>query len=272
MGLREVTARAVGHSRAGRRANAGSRPAPPLAAHRRGPCHAPAGRGARRRAGVGLAAAALALAGGVVVATAGPAAAKGPMGVAIGQVGEEPVELAVVEGEGADQDLVQSLAEDLGVWEVMRADSALAAEAPTDHLGPALTVVWTMYNAMPGRAPDPQVTQTLYPFAGGGALVHTAPGQRFFADGETVGGWFRAPERLVDTLARAGVEPDMRLPAPEPEPTPAAPGARPDPAPQERDGWGVVPTAATAALALVGGVGAVAVAQRRRRRALPVAG
>jgi hypothetical protein len=271
MSLRQVTSRAVGHRGTDRRGNTGSRPALPPAALVSPPRQAVVGRGARRRAPAGLAAAlAIAIAWGLLVAVAGPAAAKGPLSVAIGRVGEEPVDLAVAKGEDADQDLVQTLAEDLGVWEAMDTDATLAAEAPTDHLGPALTVVWTMYDATPGQPPDPQITQTLYPFAGGGALVHTAPGQRIFAD-EMVGGWFRAPERLVDSLARAGVEPDVLLPEPKPEPTPAAQTARPDPAPQERDGWGVVPTASTAALVLVGGVGAAVVAQRRRRRAVPVA-
>ena len=68
-------------------------------------------------------------------------------------------------------------------------------------LGPRYTIVWTV----PGP-PGPtthRVRQDLYPYARGGAVTYTKPGQPIF-DGTTLGGWYRNPE-LKNTLVALGL-------------------------------------------------------------------
>lgn len=68
-------------------------------------------------------------------------------------------------------------------------------------LGPKYTIVWTV----PGP-PGPtthRVLQELYPYARGGAVTYTRPGQPIF-DGTTLGGWYRNPE-LKNTLVALGL-------------------------------------------------------------------
>jgi hypothetical protein len=79
--------------------------------------------------------------------------------------------------------------------------------APKGALGPKYTIVYTV--------PGPEsklyrVTQGLYPYASGGPVVHTAPGQRIFGTMRTSGGWFRAEPTLNSRLVSLG------LPAKEP--------------------------------------------------------
>ncbi len=196
----------------------------------------------------------------VVVAAAGPAAAKGPQGVTIARPGEEPVELSAPTGKVGVQ--IARLAEDLGIWETTGEGLLLVPEAPTDDVGLALTVEWTMYNAMPAN-PDyaPRVIQTLYPHAAGGPLVHTDGGQRYFAQEVTKAGWFRAPDRLTVTLEALGVENDVRLPEPAPDPASAA--AVPSVPAADRSAAGPALSVA-ALLAVVAGVAVVWVVHRRK--------
>ena len=68
-------------------------------------------------------------------------------------------------------------------------------------LGPKYTIVWTV----PGP-PGPvthRVRQDLYPYARGGAVTYTKPGQPIF-EGTTQGGWYRSPE-LKNTLIAMGL-------------------------------------------------------------------
>ena len=195
----------------------------------------------------------------VAMAGAGPAGAKGPTGVAIGVPGGVPVELSA--GEGGDGDLVYDLSEDLGLWELTGDGLALLPEPPTEHLGPPLHVTWTMYNAVPAN-PDyaPEVVQVLYPHAAGGALVHTAAGQRYFSSSTTRGGWFRAPERLAADLEAMGIGSEVVVPAP--DPAAAAPAASRSAVADGSGGWSGVATVATAAV-----LAAAVVAATMRRRA-----
>lgn len=68
-------------------------------------------------------------------------------------------------------------------------------------LGPRYTIVWTV----PGPPGDTthQVRQDLYPYARGGAVTYTRPGQPIF-DMSTRGGWYRNPE-LKNTLVAMGL-------------------------------------------------------------------
>jgi len=209
---------------------------------------------------------AAAVAGAMSLAAAGPAAAKGPTAVSIGVPGGVPVELSSLEGEEPDQ--VGRLAEDLGIWEFTGEGGALLPEAPTEHLGPALVVEWTMYNAVP-QNPDyaPRVVQTLYPHAAGGALVHTGAGQRYFASDVTAGGWFRAPERLAADLAALGITSELVVPAPAVD---AVSAAADEPAAADPSGGsGGWLGLGAAAVAAVLAAAVVAVALRRADRGAP---
>ena len=244
-----------------------------------------------RRTGAALAAAVVA--GALVVGLAGPAAAKGPTGVSVAVDGGEPVELTGVRGGASDGAMFESLAEDLGVWELGAVGAGIGgpegrmSESPTAELGPSVTVLWATYDATPAAPGEPpQVIQTLYPLAEGGPLVHTAAGQPLHPGVTTIGGWVRAPEAVIDTLARAGVEqgtpPSSGFVV---AGTPVAPegqvsadggagGAAPSPA---ADPWwraGALPAAAGLAAVAVAAAAGVSIvrAQRRRRRALTVAG
>lgn len=68
-------------------------------------------------------------------------------------------------------------------------------------LGPRYTIVWTVPGP-PGPATY-RVRQDLYPYARGGAVTYTKPGQPIF-DGTTQGGWYRSPE-LKRTLVALGL-------------------------------------------------------------------
>jgi hypothetical protein len=47
--------------------------------------------------------------------------------------------------------------------------------------------------------------QDLYPFASGAPVTYMRPGQPFWGDQHTVGGWYRGTERLKTMLVEAGV-------------------------------------------------------------------
>ena len=208
----------------------------------------------------------LAVTGAVVLAGAGPAGAKGPDHVAIGVPGGVPVELSAVEG--ADTHLAMDLAEDLGVWEVTGDGLALVREAPTAYLGPALRVEWTMYNAVPAN-PDVRPARSCRRSTRtrpGGALVHTAAGQRYFASDVTHGGWFRAPTRLAADLDALGIESELVVPAPAADPAAAPPAPSRSVTPSPSGGWtGLAAAAAAAVLAAV----VVAATMRRSGRDAP---
>lgn len=58
---------------------------------------------------------------------------------------------------------------------------------PSGRLGPRYTIVWTV----PAQTTH-RVRQDLYPYAHGGAVTYTRPGQPIF-DTTTRGGWYRNP-------------------------------------------------------------------------------
>lgn len=71
----------------------------------------------------------------------------------------------------------------------------LPETAPTSSLGSGFTLTWTFGG-------QDEVVQELYPYATGGPLVHTEPGQLFSETprAEVRGGWFRADPQLVTDL------------------------------------------------------------------------
>jgi hypothetical protein len=74
--------------------------------------------------------------------------------------------------------------------------------APTQDLGPMLVVSW---NVPSGQTTADTIRQEVYPYAAGGPVVYTAPGQSFLQSERTRGGWYRAPAALTATLTQLGV-------------------------------------------------------------------
>jgi hypothetical protein len=72
---------------------------------------------------------------------------------------------------------------------------------PSGELGPRYTIAWTVPGP-PGLTTH-KVRQDLYPYARGGAVAYTKPGQPIF-DMTTVGGWYRNP-LLKGTLVGMGL-------------------------------------------------------------------
>jgi hypothetical protein len=71
---------------------------------------------------------------------------------------------------------------------------------PTGRLGPRYTIVWTVPAGTTQR-----VRQDLYPYARGGAVTYTRPGQPIY-DTTTRGGWYRN-QLLKQTLVGLGLSP-----------------------------------------------------------------
>lgn len=202
-----------------------------------------------------------------VLAAAGPAAAKGPTAVTITYPGSGgSVDLPTKDSDHAS---MGRLVEAFGLWSALQPDGGagpLLTEPPTKgaaDLGPAYDVVWSMVTESPDK--PVMVSQTLYPEAPGGPLVHTEAGQPAapYAP-RTAGGWFRAPADLEPALAAAGFTWTPPNPAKAAAGTPAA-----DPA---SGGDGTFPVApAVLALTVVAAGAAGLAAARRRRRDAPAA-
>ena len=132
-------------------------------------------------------------------------------------------------------------------------------QPPTNDLGPRYEVVLDV--RQPPQKRD--IVQHLYPYAEGGPLLYTAPGQRLL-DFEAPSGWAAATTDLMDMLYEAGL-PES---APAPDPATQA-GPRPDPRVTATD-EGVSPViwaiGGLAGLMLVGAASA-----RRRIRAAATA-
>jgi hypothetical protein len=188
-----------------------------------------------------------------VLAVQGVAFAKGPDEVTIeGDSLPAPVVLSGHEG-GAGP--FGALVEQAGFFQGtfgQEPDPMLDA-APTDDLGPELTLTWRVPG--PSGATD-TVHQLVYLDAEGGPLTYMPAGQPFFDEDETRGGWYRAPAGLLDTVATiTGLDPEA----------PAAPADPPPPPPAPTPGWPVwVIGAAAVAVSALAGAG-VALSRRRLR-------
>jgi len=122
----------------------------------------------------------------------GTAHAKGVTGPGL----EQPLEFAT-------QQSGNELARKAGLYEGLSDSTtdALAASAPPVELGPRYVAEYRLFGDNPI-----EVRQELYPFAAGGAVTYTPPGQRPFGPEEpTRGGWFTVGAALTDLLVAAGV-------------------------------------------------------------------
>jgi hypothetical protein len=153
------------------------------------------------------------------------------------------IELA---GEGApDGGTLMSLAESAGFFpSVFRTTpNPMLSKRPNGTLGPKYRITYTM----PGPSSDvSKLTQDLYPYATPRPVSYTKPGQVYFGDQKTVGGWFVANASLKQQLVAAGL----------PESPPAGDGFDPP--------WLVALIAATLAALAAAALAAVRVRRRPR--------
>lgn len=86
------------------------------------------------------------------------------------------------------------------------------ASRPSGDLGPRYVATYQWLIAQDATAP---LRQELYPFADGGAVTYTPPGQRV-GGGSFAGGWYRAGAELTMLLVAAGVPVPASYAAPVP--------------------------------------------------------
>jgi hypothetical protein len=75
-----------------------------------------------------------------------------------------------------------------------------ATRQPKGTLGPRYLVTYVVPGPVTSR-----VVQRLYPYARPTPLTYMRPGQPFWGDQRTVGGWYRTTAALTRTLVRAGL-------------------------------------------------------------------
>jgi len=132
----------------------------------------------------------------VVVAFAGPAAAKGLGSVTIEGPGiGEPIELV-----GRDTGMLVKLMEQSGLW-YATGDLPLPIAEPSRISGPVYLLSWLVGEIENRRT----IRQFLYLDAERGSVIHTPPQQGLADWGPGVEGWFAAPSGLEDTLTSLGV-------------------------------------------------------------------
>jgi hypothetical protein len=154
-------------------------------------------------AGMVAAATLLALAPTAAVAKGASAATidgSGPGGLGNGPNG--PITLRGDGEPGSGTDL-SALADLSGLFPAMVGQSPdpMLAAAPTKQLGPRCTITWTIPD---GSGTARKVRQEVYPYAAGGPVTYTKPGQPVF-DQTTRGGWYRSSDSLRQQLISLGL-------------------------------------------------------------------
>jgi hypothetical protein len=178
------------------------------------------------------------------------------------------------EGEPGSGTQLANLADQSGLFPAMFGQSPdpMLQAAPTRRLGPRYTITWTIPD---GSGTAKKIRQDVYPYAAGGPVTYTKPGQPVLGE-TTRGGWYRAPDGLRKQLIALGLPNRAPLAtasgtgsaagaagASTASPAPAPPAAaRPAPAPaRPAPVWPWV-LAGSALLVLVAGT--VTVVRRRR--------
>jgi hypothetical protein len=131
----------------------------------------------------------------LLMALAAPAFAKGPSKATIEGDGlASPITLDG-NGEPGSQTTLARLAQFSGIFDAL--GKGPLAERPDGELGPRFVITWFF-------PPDSDLLQELYPYAPGGAVTYTEPGQTLYGH-DLGGGWFRAGPALKDALVEAGI-------------------------------------------------------------------
>ena len=129
------------------------------------------------------------------------AAAKGPSEAKITGPGlSSPLTISGV-GEGDTSTALGVLVQDGGFFAETfgQSPSPLLRQEP-GSVGPRYLVTYTV--------PGPTLAtleQDLYPYAAGGPVTYMRPGQPFWGDQHTVGGWYRGGTQLKAMLVKAGL-------------------------------------------------------------------
>jgi hypothetical protein len=137
----------------------------------------------------------------VLAATAG---AKGPVAATIDGPGTGGGISLGGNGEPGSGAPLGNLSDQAGLFAAAfgQTPNPMLAERPKGNLGPRYEITYRL----PGPNGDEStIRQDAYPYAQGGPVMYTAPGQRFFGTRSTLGGWYRASPELKATLVRAGL-------------------------------------------------------------------
>jgi LPXTG-motif cell wall-anchored protein len=137
----------------------------------------------------------------VALAIPAVAAAKGPDQATISGPGMKTVTLG---GNGESMGTaLGSLTEHAGLFPALFVTSPdpMLKSAPTKNLGPTYHIHYRVPGPDGGSFP---IEQDVYPYAKGGALTYTKPGQRIF-DSRSPGGWFLGGTQLKLILQKQGL-------------------------------------------------------------------
>jgi hypothetical protein len=139
-----------------------------------------------------------------------------------------------------------------GVMEDHKSDSVAELGVPFAKLGPRYLVTYR-FDFGPG-ARDARARQFLYPYAEGGPVTYTRPGQILSAEvfeSPLTSGWFQAEASFLEFLVENGLPQTNPVPAAAEERPAAAPATQPVPATQSAPwGWILLGLAGLAALSL----------------------
>lgn len=154
-----------------------------------------------------------ALAALATFAAAAPAAAKGPSTASITGPGLDHALPVKGQGEGGTGTPLGSLVQLGGFFpQVFRETPNSTTRAqPTADLGPRYRVAYRV----PGPSGASRIVQDVYPYAKPAPVTYVRPGQPFWTDNRTYGGWFVSTAALKTALVRTGL----------PEQPPASGGA-----------------------------------------------
>ncbi len=139
----------------------------------------------------------------VVLVVPGVAFAKGPSQARLEGPGLAGPVTVGGDGEPGSGGNLAELATLTGLFPAMfgQTPNPMSATRPAGALGPRYVITYVV----PSGTGQDEIRQDVYPYAETGPLAYTRPGQRFFGDQATLGGWFRSPAQLVTTLTSLGV-------------------------------------------------------------------
>lgn len=144
----------------------------------------------------------LAVVGTLAVATT--AQAKGPIAATIDGPGTGGGISLGGNGEPGSGAPLGNLSDQAGLFPAAfgQTPDPMLAGRPKGDLGPRYMITYRL----PGpNGEESSIRQDLYPYAAGGPLTYTRPGQRFFGTESTRGGWYRGTAGLTQTLVKAGL-------------------------------------------------------------------